>query len=119
MENLKQFLEDVYTKPLKTKKNSKGSLKINGTISTQIKKMFRQALIKDLQELGIDVYELKKEFVVVIPHEEEGSFPIAINNVMKALDDDTFDYETLAETYAKEEEKKAKEKEKEEQKKGE
>ena len=113
MKHTQKFLEDVYNMPLKTKKNAKGSLKINGTISTQIKKMFRQALIKDLiEELDIDVYELKKEFVVVIPHEEEGSFPIAINNVMKALDDDTFDYETLAEKYAEEEQKKKEEEEK-------
>ena len=71
-------------------------MRIQQKDQTKIKRNLTDALLTDMREAGLDVYETQKGFILVIENSIEGGIPIEVNLIMKSLD---HDYIALNEEY--------------------
>ena len=62
----------------------------------ELKNMLTNALLKDFKEADIEVYEVPKGFVIILPNDEEGAIPVELSIVTKPLD---YDYDGLHDEY--------------------
>ena len=102
MENVKKFMAEVYERDLTV--NAKG--KIKATEATKIKYEFIQALMADLEEVGIETLPVKGMFYALIPHEDLGAVPMTVNPVMKSTKEN---YYQESEEFVQDQEDKAQE----------
>ena len=71
-------------------------MRIQQKEQTKLKRELSNALLEDMREAGVDVFETQKGFILIVENDIEGGIPIEANLVMKSLD---HDYISLHEEY--------------------
>lgn len=72
----------------------------------ELKTLLTESLLKDFVEAGVEVVEVPKGFVIVVPNDEEGAIPLELSIVTKPLD---YDYDALHDEWSAKQEKLKKE----------